>query len=123
MMGIIVGQREVKTLYKQFLRLHKKFPVQEHRSTRFSEFLLNQIRYQFRNTTKVDIDLGKRELDALAKIVQLNDNLLTSPFRSYLPPKEQYELLDTVAQNVIKHPAGAMNYFESFIRGIADRSK
>jgi hypothetical protein len=125
MHAIIATQREMKHLYKQFLRLHAKFPQQAERTTRFAPFLLNQIRYQFRNAPS-DVERARRELAALSRIVEgdfaKGDSFLPG-LRAFLPPKEQYTLLDANAQDVIKNPAPSANYFDSYVRGLANRSR
>jgi hypothetical protein len=120
MMAIIQAQREVKSFYKKFLKLARKFPKQETRSTKIQEFIINNIRFQFRNS-KQDLDRAQSELAALNKIVHADISALK--LSAYLPPKDQYELLDTVAQNIIKHPSGALNYFGNYLTGVTGRSK
>jgi hypothetical protein len=92
-----MATREVKQLYKRFLQLHRNWPQQERRNFAFAGTLKKEIRRQFRETN--DLEHAHRELRALEKLADDSWQVPeTSTLKMYLPPKEQFALLDAEAQ-------------------------
>ncbi|KAI8904142.1 hypothetical protein EDD86DRAFT_250025 [Gorgonomyces haynaldii] len=86
-------------MLRQFVRLAKQWPQEQGRSKRFQPMLMEKIRTEYKTTTP---EQAREQLEALKYLLDGKPILKDSTMLMYLPPDEQFKLLEEEAQKVIQ---------------------